>query len=89
MIHEKFKRQLGNNKIVTKESLLEMKSKTYYNGDEIRVGDKILFGMIEGEDESGNINLTMIMLNENQIDLYELDERRQQLDTFLPIIKLR
>ena len=89
MIHEKFKRQLGNNKIVTKESLLEMKSKTYYNGDEVRVGDKILFGMIEGEDESGNINLTMIILNENQIDLYELDERRQQLDTFLPIIKLR
>lgn len=89
MTREKFKRQLESNKIVTEESLLEMKSKTYHNGDEVRVGDKILFGMIEGQDESGNVNLTMIMLNENQIDLYELDERRQQSDTFLPIIKLK
>jgi co-chaperonin GroES (HSP10) len=89
MIHEKFKRQLETNKVVTEESLLEMKNKTYHNGDEVKVGDKILFGMIEGEDESGNVNLTMIMLNENQIDLYELNERRQQLDTFLPIIKLK
>ena len=89
MTREKFKRQLESNKIVTEESLLEMKSKTYHNGDEVKVGDKILFGMIEGQDDDGNVNLTMIMLNENQIDLYELDERRQQSDTFLPIIKLK
>ena len=65
-----------------------MKTKTYYNGDEVKVGDKILFGMVIGEDESGNINLTMIVLNENQIDLYELDERHPS-DTFLPTIKLK
>jgi hypothetical protein len=89
MTQEKFKRQLENNKIVTEESLLEMKSKTYHNGDEVRVGDKILFGMVLEENINGTIDMHMIMLNENQIDLYELDERRQQLDTFLPTIKLR
>ena len=51
MIHEKFKRQLETNKVVTEESLLEMKNKTYYNGDEVKVGDKILFGMVIGEDD--------------------------------------
>ena len=55
--------------------------------------------VIPGETIAGNLkNETFdeyvywkdsLIINENQIDLYELDERRQQLDTFLPIIKLR
>ena len=85
---EKFKQQLENNKIVTEESLLEMKSKTYHNGDEVKVGDKILFGMIIEKNTDGTSEVEMIMLNENQIDLYEPDQR-QLASTYLPVIKLK
>ena len=39
--------------------------------------------------EEENLNLTLIMLNENQIDLYETDDRHKNADTFVPIIKLK
>lgn len=86
MIHEKFKSQLENNKIVTEELLLEMKNKTYHNGDDVKVGDKILFGMTMSENNDGSIDMTLITLNENQIDLYEPDERHQGT-THIPVIK--
>lgn len=89
MIHEKFKQQLETNKVVTEESLLEMKNKTYHNGDEVRVGDKVLFGMVAGKDNEGNVNLTMIMINENQIDLYESDEPYVRNDAYIPLIKMK
>lgn len=108
-MREKFKQQLEKNKTVTEESLLEMENKTYHNGDEVKVGDKILFAMtMELVDEDGNpdsiyltpmpgwpedevktktMNLRMIMLNENQLDLYEFD--RVQGGDYLPVIKLK
>ena len=85
---EKFKAQLENNKIVTEESLLEMKNKTYHNGDEVKVGDKILFGMVIEENADGTSDKHMIMLNENQIDLYE-EHQRQLASTYLPVIKIK
>ena len=86
---EKFKQQLEDNKLVTEEILEQMKNKTYYNGDEVKVGDKPLFGMTLHEDENKHLSLTLIALNENQIDLYETDDRHRIADTKLPIIKLK
>jgi hypothetical protein len=85
---EKFKAQLDENKTVTEESLALSKNKTYHNGDEVKVGDKPLFGMILDIDDKDNKTLTLIMLNESQIDLYEIDNRHSIADTRIPIIKL-
>lgn len=86
---EKFKAQLEENRVVTEDTLFTMKNKTYHNGDDIKVGDKLLFGMTLDEDESGNKSLTMIIINENQLDLYEPDERHQVNGNFVPVIKLK
>ena len=88
-MREKFKQQLEENKMVTEESITNYsKNKTYHNGDEMKVGDKPLFGMllhVDGEDKQ----LELIMLNENQIDLYETDDRYAIPDTRMPLIKLK
>ena len=88
-MREKFKQQLEENKTVTEESLIEMKNKFYHNGDEVKVGDKILFAMTIDKDNEDNINLTMRMLCENQIDLYEPDESRGIHNTRIPTVKLK
>lgn len=88
-MREKFLQQLEENKTVTEESLEAMTNKTYHNGDAVIVGDKPLFGMTLEIDENGNKQMSMIMLNENQIDLYETDDRHVIADTYLPIIKLK
>lgn len=86
---ERFKLQLVENKVVTEELLAEMKSKTYHNGDEIKIGDQPLYGMIIYEEEDKSRHLQMIILNLNQIDLYEIDDKHNIKDTRLPIIKLK
>jgi hypothetical protein len=88
-MREKFAQQLQKNKTVTEESLVLSKNKTYHNGDEVKVGDKPLFGMMLEIDEEDNKQISLIMLNENQIDLYETDDRHVNADTFVPIIKLK
>ena len=88
-MRERFLQQLEENKTVTEESLALSKNKTYHNGDEVKVGDKPLFGMMLEIDEEDNKQISMIMLNENQIDLYETDDRHVIADTYLPIIKLK
>ena len=89
-MRERFLQQLVENKTVTEESLVEMKNKTYHNGDAVIVGDKPLFGMTIHEDEDKNKVMTLIMLCENQIDLYEMDESYKKLvETKVPIIKLK
>jgi hypothetical protein len=86
---EKFKQQLEDNKFVTEESLSQMKNKIYHNGDEVKVGDKPLFGMTLDIDENENKQLALIMLNENQIDLYESDDRDTRDVARIPTIKLK
>ena len=90
-VKEKFEKQLQDNNTVTEESLSMMTNKRYHNGENVKVGDKILFGMnvegVAGVDE--NVHITMIMLCENQLDLYESDDRFNTAETKLPIIKLK
>jgi hypothetical protein len=88
-MREKFTQQLQENKTVTEESLALSKNKTYHNGDEVKVGDKPLFGMVLEIDEEDNKQISLIMLNESQIDLYETDDRHIIADTYIPIIKLK
>jgi hypothetical protein len=88
-MREKFAKQLQDNNIVTEESLAKMNNKKYHNGDEVKVGDKPLFGMVLEIDEDDNKQISLIMLNEGQIDLYETDDRHVNVDTFVPIIKLK
>jgi hypothetical protein len=88
-MREKFAQQLEKNKTVTEESFAEMKTKTYHNGDDVKVGDKILFGMILDIDENEQKQISMIMLCEAQIDYYETDDRHVIADTYLPILKLK
>jgi len=86
---EKFKYQLEENKIVTIESLEAMTNKTYHNGHAVIVGDKPLFGMMLDIDENENKNLTLIMLCEEQLYLYELDDRDTRDVAHIPMIKLK
>jgi hypothetical protein len=93
-MREIFLKQLENAKAVTEEQLLKANNKTYYNGEPIKVGDKLLIGFHseeKGIDENGNsiIELNVIYLNEAQIDLYELDNNEQQINQTLPLIKLK
>ncbi len=86
---EIFKQQLEDNKVVTIESLEEMTNKTYHNGDAVIVGDKPLFGMTLEIDENGFKLLTLIMLCEAQICLYEADDRDARTLAHIPLIKLK
>ena len=89
-MREKFKQQLEENKMVTEESIANYsKNKTYHNGVELKVGDQPLFGAILEIDEEDNKQISLIMLKESQIDLYETDDRYVIADTFIPIIKLK
>jgi len=43
---ELFKKQLESSNIITEEILEKLKSKTYQNGDNIKVGDKVLYALL-------------------------------------------
>lgn len=89
---ELFKKQLESNSVVTEEILDKLNIKNYKNGDEIKVGDNVLYAlltdmseeMIKAKSKSMGISkepqeilLELITLNENQFDLYTYDERFQ------------
>ena len=96
-MRETFLKQLENAKEVTEEQLLKANNKTYYNGEPIKVGDKLLIALHaeeKGIGENGNsiIELKVIYLNEAQIDLYEVDDNdiNPQLgNRTFPFIKLK
>lgn len=91
MMYEKFKTQLEISEVVTEEILLRMTNKTYHNGDEVKIGDKTLYGLIVNRIDVGNIDVDMVMLNENHLDLYELDNTPYEVKfpQSLPLIKLK
>ena len=99
-----FKKQLDENNIITEENLKNIVIKTYKNGDEIKVGDKVLYAFLtnmnekitedsdipmERSNESQDIKIELIILNENQFDLYSYDEKLQDKSYSYPIIKLK
>jgi len=83
-LNDAFKTQLIDEpNIVTIDSLEKLKNKKYYNGDEIRIGDKLLFGLLEEEVSL----LRLISLTERQFDQYEVSKHDSLVNsTSLPRI---
>lgn len=83
-----FKKQLETNKPVTEKLLSELKIKKYHSGENIKVGDIVLYAMLNNGLNKNNIyNLELATLNKNQFDLYCVDEKIT--NTELPTIKLK
>lgn len=86
-MREIFEKQLEDSKVVTEEQLPKMK--TYHNGVEIKVGDRVLCAFMVTENHVGELELRLIFLNENQFDLFELDESRGIKSKLIPTIKYK
>jgi len=87
-----FKAQLIHNKVVTEEILNELNIKKYFNGDDVLIGDQILYAMlvgepIERENDLPEISINLINLNERHFNLVEPYPRAHDTD-LLPIIQL-
>lgn len=84
------KKQIEN--IVTKESLGATEIKKYYSGREIKVGDVVLIGIIQENDDVTGLPIKIINFHEDEIDtIYEIDENysKQKIGFDLPIIKMK
>jgi hypothetical protein len=83
-MRELFKNQIEENKIVDEEMLSKMEYKFYENGEPIKVGDKILFSLLELGRTENRINYRLIALTEEQFDffVYENPDRGG-----LPVLK--
>ena len=87
---EFFEKQLKHDTL-TEDNIGELHNKTYFNGEEIQVGDVILFAMLMSEviDKEGEIPelpMKIIILNERHFNLFEYDERLNKNNDW-PIIK--
>jgi len=86
-----FKKQIEQNNIITNEILEKLKVKKYDNGDDVKVGDKILYALLQGdilENLANGVNVMsskVIILKEEHFNLYTYDERMEggQLPTIL------
>lgn len=75
-----FKKQLEVRGVVTEETLGRLGNKEYHNGEEIKVGDTMLFALLEGEttkvnEQMSELTMTMIILEKEHINLYTVDPR--------------
>jgi hypothetical protein len=68
---EEIELQLKDNKMLSYEILSQLKDKEYASGRPKQVGDTVLFGMVEIE-EQGEKSLRLITFHEEEIDvIYE------------------
>ena len=97
MIKELFKKQIEENAIVTEELLQKLNVKQYSNGDDIKVGDKILYALLLNKNPKEVMNstdttislVTLIPLKEEHFDLYTYDERMVDKNNPIPSIFLK
>lgn len=86
---ELFKSQLTNNQVVTEQNLEKLKKPHYFNGEEIKVGDRYLLALVvNGSVDNPFMAIELVMINENHIDLYEQDTEYNSNENF-PIIKTK
>ena len=84
-----FKKQLETNNIVTEKLLSELKIKKYYSGKNIEVGDIVLYAMLnKGIISDGVLGAELITLNENEFNLYCVDERLND-GKEIPVVKYK
>ena len=79
-----FEKQMKKSKKVTAEILSEVKNKKYFNGDEIKIGDVVLYAMlvgdvIENDGEIPKLPLKLIQLNEQHFHLFEKEEQQDEI----------
>jgi hypothetical protein len=82
--------QSRDNKMLSYEILSQLKDKTYFSGRSKEIGDSVLFGMIQEEDEDGEVVMKLITFHEEEVNsLYEEDSRfyKQKKTNKLPHIK--
>ena len=87
-----FEKQLSGNLPLTKETLEQRKNKTYFNGENIEVGDVVLTAFLKGNEvtfKNGSVELpvTIIFLNERHFDMFTYEERYENSQP--PVISLK
>lgn len=87
-----FEKQLSENLPLTKEILEQLKNKTYFNGENIQVGDVVLHALLKGNEvtfKNGSVELplTVILLNERHFDMFTYEERYENYQP--PVISLK
>ena len=87
-----FEKQLSGNLPLTKETLEQLKNKTYFNGENIEVGDVVLHALLKGNEttlKNGSVELplTVIFLNERHFDMFTYEERYENSQP--PVISLK
>lgn len=77
-IRDVFTEQQKTSKTVTHDNINKISNKKYDNGNEIKIGDKILFAVVDEENGNNrNKNITFIKLNEAHFKEYVLHENYQ------------
>jgi hypothetical protein len=89
-VKQYFKQQFEENRKATEEIIYGFDNKTYHSGREIKVGDTVLFGLVETShnQESNEISMSLIMLHEDDLDQYELSDRYHP-NQFVPLLKFK
>lgn len=77
---ELFKKQLETNNVVTEVILDKIKIKKYKNGDDIKVGDKVLYALFINMSEE-TIKAKPFSLDEPVVEDEELNSLSLELDT--------
>ena len=90
-MEELFDEQLKKSKKVTVEILNELVNKKYFNGDEIKVGDVVLYAIVVGDeiktkDGFGEIPLELIQLNKRHFSWFE---KYNDFNSGLPYLKYK
>ena len=66
--------QMRDNKMLSYEILSQLKDKGYLSGRPKQIGETVLFGMINEENEDGELNLRIVTFHEEEVGvLYEED----------------
>ena len=92
---ELFKKQLEGNKSLTEDDIQNLNKKTYFNGEDIKSGDVVLFAMLTGNpiEKTGEITqlpTKMITLNKKHLDLFTYKKRMNyNIDNKFPVIELK
>lgn len=87
-----FSKQLEGNPPVNQDIFDELNDSKYFNGDDIEIGDVVLFGMLIGDviDKEGEIPhmpIELIKLNERHFYLFEPSERNKGMS--IPVFKYK
>lgn len=88
------KPQMDKNPVVTEEILNRMQHKQYHSGDDIKVGDHLLFGLLKGdtlkpsdEHKQTRIELTLISFKPEELDtIYMIEDNNYHPESILPYL---